>query len=117
MVLTHRDFKAWVTCDGNVLEEIQVEIPKDTKSKEKNTISCWIPSVAGKKFTVSWEDTKGVNASCGHVFIDGLDVASAIMRSGRRKPVERSGIKVKSRSSKPFTFAKLNLTGDSLSMI
>lgn len=114
MVLTHRDFKAWITCDGKVLEEVQVEVPKDTKSKERNTIACWIPSIAGKKFSVFWEDLRGVHASCGHVFIDGADVASAIMREGRRTPVERSGVKVKSRKSKPFTFAELNLTGESV---
>lgn len=47
----------------------------------------------------------------GHVFIDGKDVASAIIRPGRTTPVERSGAKQVSHKIKPFTFANLTLTG------
>lgn len=113
MVLTHRNFKAWVTCDDKVLEELQVQIrTANSKSTERNVVECWIPSTAGKHFSVFWEDLKGEHASCGHIFVDGVDVASAIMREGRGKPVERSGAKVKSRKLKPFTFAELDLTGE-----
>jgi hypothetical protein len=48
----------------------------------------------------------------GHVFIDGNDVASAIIRPGAYNPVLRSGAKTKD-GLRPFTFAKLNLTGTS----
>lgn len=47
----------------------------------------------------------------GHVWIDGKDVSSAIIRPGNYGPVSRSGVKLKNGNLRPFTFAKLNLTG------
>lgn len=65
-----------------------------------------------QQFSVLWKDNSGKRISTsGHVFIDGKDVASAIIRSGRTTPVERSGVKRSSRVIKPFKFSELMLTG------
>lgn len=48
----------------------------------------------------------------GHVWVDGKDVSSAIIRSGNFSPVARSGVKLKDGRLRPFTFAELNLTGE-----
>ncbi|KAF9507504.1 hypothetical protein BS47DRAFT_1421412, partial [Hydnum rufescens UP504] len=80
-----------------------------TKIWTGNTATCWIPSVAGTQFSVHWRCVNPQDASSGHVFIDGNDVASAIIRPGAYNPVLRSGAKTKD-GLRPFTFAKLNLT-------
>lgn len=47
----------------------------------------------------------------GHVFVDGKDVSSGIIREGNFGPIKREGMKIKDGKLRPFTFAKLNLTG------
>ena len=47
----------------------------------------------------------------GHVWVDGQDVCSGIIRPGYYSPVTRNGVKLKDGRLRPFTFAKLNLTG------
>ena len=65
-----------------------------------------------KNFSVWWkDDSKARIATSGHVFVDGRDVASAIMRPGRSKPVERLGAKTSSKTIKPFKFSVLRVTG------
>ncbi|KAF8525909.1 hypothetical protein BU17DRAFT_41206 [Hysterangium stoloniferum] len=104
--LSHKNFSAWITMDKAVLPVYQ-------EQKENNTCSGWIPSSVGQNFSVWWkDDSKSRIATSGHVFIDGRDVASAIMRAGRTKPVERSGAKTSARQLKPFIFSVLNLTDD-----
>lgn len=44
--------------------------------------------------------------------MDGVDVASAIMRENRKDHVERSGAKTSSSTIRPFRFADLELTDD-----
>ncbi|KAF8591218.1 hypothetical protein K439DRAFT_1627287 [Ramaria rubella] len=104
--LTCRGFSAWITIEGE-------PIPVYKEETTEATCRAWIPSTVGKTFSVWWkDDSKTRIATSGHVFIDGHDVASAIMRPGRSKPVERMGAKTSARRLKPFRFSVLRLTDD-----
>lgn len=125
-MLQHLGYSCWVSYDGKAIQYYNEEVKGSIKT-------AWIPSEAGKvriftlqsnptntsvlllqTFSVSWKKADDEKiATSGHVFIDGKDVASAIMRPDRTKPVERSGAKCSSRTVKPFTFSRLNLTGES----
>jgi hypothetical protein len=118
-----RSYSAWIT----VNEEPAPVYQEETTG---TVCSAWIASTAGQVspvpiswtslltfsqcFSVWWkDDSKARIATSGHIFIDGHDVASAIMRPGRSKPVERKGAKTSARRLKPFTFSRLLLTGRS----
>ncbi|KIJ55007.1 hypothetical protein M422DRAFT_775170 [Sphaerobolus stellatus SS14] len=104
--ISHREFSAWVNIDGQALPTYQ-------EQREGVTCSAWIPSTAGRSFYVCWKDESGARiATSGHVFIDGRDLASAIIRPGRSKHVERKGAKTSSKKIKPFKFSVLELTDD-----
>ncbi|PVF97295.1 hypothetical protein CPB86DRAFT_707347 [Serendipita vermifera] len=104
--LRHNGFKAWITSEGQ-------KLPVFNTITDDKTVTCWIPSPPNKPFSVWWrkEDSRQV-ASSGHVFIDGKDVASGVMRPLRRRPVERSSAKVSRGRARPFTFTALELTDD-----
>ncbi|EJD49569.1 hypothetical protein AURDEDRAFT_161127 [Auricularia subglabra TFB-10046 SS5] len=106
---SHRGFKAWISCEGEPLTEYEKQIDP----KEPDIVTCWVPSKAGANFSVCWQnDNKKKTATSGHVFIDGNDVASAIMRPERKSHVERSGAKTSSSNIRQFKFAALELTDD-----
>ncbi|KAH8112681.1 hypothetical protein DFH11DRAFT_470693 [Phellopilus nigrolimitatus] len=105
-MLKHLGFSCWVSCQGK-------ELPAYGEECRENVKSAWIPSEAGENFSVFWQDRSGKRiATSGHVFVDGKDVASAIIRPGRETPVERAGAKKNARKILPFTFSELSLTDD-----
>ncbi|QRV74966.1 hypothetical protein RhiJN_02981 [Ceratobasidium sp. AG-Ba] len=99
-MLRHKDFSACIFVDGKEVEYYNPRIKYDDSAEGR------------ENFTVSWKDHRGIHHSSGHIFIDGKDVASAIMRRGRGKPVSRSGAKVMANKLRPFKFAHLNVTSD-----
>lgn len=105
--LHHNGFKAWIFSEGQKLPVY------DVKVTDEDTVTCWIASKPNTTFTVGWrkEDRREV-ASSGHVFIDGRDVASGIMRPKRTRPVLRSSAKISSTRARPFCFTTLQLTDD-----
>ncbi|KAG8988537.1 hypothetical protein FRB90_002685 [Tulasnella sp. 427] len=75
----------------------------------------WIASQEGKNFSVAFRNDDGEDsehASSGHIFVDGQDVASAILRPGRLYPATRHGPRKSENEVRPFTFSKLELTDD-----
>lgn len=65
-----------------------------------------------QSFSVAWrKDDHREIASSGHIFIDGKDVASGVMRPRRTRHVERSAAKVSSSRARAFYFTTLELTG------
>ncbi|KAL5504381.1 hypothetical protein ACEPAH_8455 [Sanghuangporus vaninii] len=105
-MLKHMGFTCWVTSS---------DVPLQTYSEESlgNVRAAWIASTPGKSFAVHWQDHSGKRiATSGHVLIDGKDVASAIIRPGRKTPVKRTGAKVRRNAIKPFVFTELSLTDD-----
>ncbi|KAG8833904.1 hypothetical protein FRC17_009863 [Serendipita sp. 399] len=105
--LVHNGFKAWINSNGRKIPVYQVKKIND------NTISCWIPSTPETPFSVVWRKTDPREiASAGHIFIDGRDVASGVMRPKRKRFVERSAAKTSHTTQRNFTFTRLELTDD-----
>lgn len=111
-MLRHNDFSAYVFVDGVEVEYFNPRIKLDDSEEGREVMHAYIIGEPGKNFTVSWKDHRGIHASSGHIFIDGKDVASAIMRRGRARPVSRSGAKVSATKLRPFKFAHLDITSD-----
>ncbi|CAE6443424.1 unnamed protein product [Rhizoctonia solani] len=106
------DFSACIFVDGVEVEYFEPKTKWDESEEGREVMHAYIVGEPGKNFTVSWKDHRGTKASSGHIFVDGKDVASAIMRPGRSKPVSRSGAKVSADKLRPFKFANLNITSD-----
>ncbi|KAG8733516.1 hypothetical protein FRC12_018868 [Ceratobasidium sp. 428] len=111
-MLRNGDFSACIFVDGVEVEYFNPRIKLDNSEEGREVMHAYIIGEPGKNFTVSWKDHRGIHNSSGHIFIDGKDVASAIMRRGRGKPVSRSGAKVMANKLRPFKFAHLTITSD-----
>ncbi|KAG8744139.1 hypothetical protein FRC10_010708 [Ceratobasidium sp. 414] len=111
-MLRNGDFSACIFVDGVEVEYFNPRVKYDDSEAGREVMHAYIIGEPGKNFTVSWKDHRGTNHSSGHIFVDGKDVASAIMRRGRGKPVSRSGAKVSANKLRPFKFAHLTLTSD-----
>ncbi|KAG8733671.1 hypothetical protein FRC11_004133 [Ceratobasidium sp. 423] len=109
-MLRFKDFSACVFVDGVEVEYFEPKTKWDESEEGREVMHAYIVGEPGQNFTVSWKDHRGTKASSGHIFIDGKDVASAIMRPGRSKPVSRSGAKVSADKLRPFKFANLKIT-------
>jgi len=118
--LSHRGFSAIVLVDGVPAHIYRAEYDTFNDKlveplEDKRIMTGWIASEEGKTFSVAFQNDEGEDAevaSCGHIFVDGQDVASAILRPGRRIPVVRHGVRMSTSVTKPFTFSKLKLTDD-----
>ncbi|KAG8716147.1 hypothetical protein FRC08_009804 [Ceratobasidium sp. 394] len=111
-MLRNGDFSACIFVDGVEVEYFNPRMKYDDSEAGREVMHAYIIGEPGKNFTVSWKDHRGKNHSSGHIFIDGKDVASGIMRQGRGKPVSRSGAKVSANKLRPFKFAHLTITSD-----
>ncbi|CEL55106.1 hypothetical protein RSOLAG1IB_01114 [Rhizoctonia solani AG-1 IB] len=111
-MLRFKDFSACVFVDGVEVEYFEAKTKWDDSEEGQEVMHAYIVGEPGKTFTVSWKDHRGTKATSGHIFIDGEDKASAIMRAGRGKPVSRSGAKISADKLRPFRFANLNITSD-----
>ncbi|KAH7106370.1 hypothetical protein BKA62DRAFT_651023 [Auriculariales sp. MPI-PUGE-AT-0066] len=105
-MLQHKGFSAWIVSNDEELDEYTVTVKDDV-------VECWIVSKKGQTFAVCWQnDNERKIATSGHVFVDGNDVASAIMRPQRISHVERNGARISSSNVRPFVFDELQLTDD-----
>ncbi|TDL17089.1 hypothetical protein BD410DRAFT_583957 [Rickenella mellea] len=104
-----KDYVAEIRCDDVVLEEYGTKMEADGK-----TLSCWIPSEAGKTFSISWKFNRddASNASQGLTYVDGTVIGKAT-RAGNKasKIATHSGVDIDDASFRPFTFAPIPLTG------
>ncbi|KAJ7661649.1 hypothetical protein B0H17DRAFT_991904 [Mycena rosella] len=103
----HTGFSAWVTIDGKEATEYDVETSEDQK-----TVTCWIPSELGKRFSVNWTNTSYFNDTLGHVNTDGTSCGGIILY-GSSAPKSAKKVGVDSETSlQPFIFSSLDLTDD-----
>ncbi|KAJ7646765.1 hypothetical protein FB45DRAFT_734655 [Roridomyces roridus] len=72
-----RSFGAWITIDGLVTPEYNVETSADGK-----TVTCWIASELGKKFAVHWTNTGYAAHVEGQVKMDGISCGGKITSAG-----------------------------------
>ncbi|KIO34332.1 hypothetical protein M407DRAFT_240654 [Tulasnella calospora MUT 4182] len=118
--LSHRGFSALVLVDGVPAPVYRPEYDSHTDNilqpiEDKRIMTGWIASEEGKTFSVAFRNDDGEDsehASSGHIFVDGQDAASAILRPGRIYPATRHGARLSDDEVRPWTFSKLELTDD-----
>ncbi|RDB28684.1 hypothetical protein Hypma_014843 [Hypsizygus marmoreus] len=102
------DFEAHINVDGVALPEYSCQTDKDGEK-----VSCWIPSEAGKSFTVSWKTLVGKPYEIsGKVNIDGNSLGGRIQYPNATMTVEHTGASISSTTERPFIFSSLNTTDD-----
>ncbi|CAE6484034.1 unnamed protein product [Rhizoctonia solani] len=107
-MLRCKDFSACVFVDGVEVEYFEPKIKWDDSEEGREVMHAYIVGEPGKHFMVSWKDHRGTKASSGHIFIDGKDVASAIMRPG---PDDRLADKKKDKARlKEMSTIRLEIT-------
>ncbi|KAJ7187779.1 hypothetical protein C8R46DRAFT_1340730 [Mycena filopes] len=86
-MLQWKEFSAWIIVDGwRELPEYNVQISEDEK-----TVTCWVPSEVGKKFSVCFQTSSFSQEIGGYLTMDGTDYGTTV---------------------KPFMFSALALTDD-----
>ncbi|TFK69679.1 hypothetical protein BDN72DRAFT_857492 [Pluteus cervinus] len=103
-------FSAWIEVDGQHLPEYLSEVSDDL-----STITCWVPSEAGKEFAVRWRDSNLDYTQCGRVYVDGQYCSGMVSVYPKRQGVVVS--RVDGMSTGPFTtraliFSNIDLTDD-----
>ncbi|KAF9260064.1 hypothetical protein L218DRAFT_963004 [Marasmius fiardii PR-910] len=100
------NFSAWITVNGQVLEEYDVQVGKDAK-----TVNCWIPSEVGKMYVVRWRDHYFQSPTCGIVHVDGHFCGGSSV-SMPNVDMFHEGIYTDSTTLKPFTFSPVRASDD-----
>ncbi|THU77924.1 hypothetical protein K435DRAFT_845972 [Dendrothele bispora CBS 962.96] len=106
-MLTLGDFSAWIIVDGVPLQEYDIR-------KKDSEIACWIPSEAGKNFTVKWKIKTNI-CTTTDVYLDGKATGGRTLRAGfggTDHEDSKSGIYTSPTSQKLFLFSRLDLTDD-----
>ncbi|KAJ7121333.1 hypothetical protein C8R43DRAFT_1033883 [Mycena crocata] len=102
------EFSAWVTIEGVVAPEYNVEASEDLKD-----LTCWIPSEVGQKFAVHWTNVAAPGLTGGGVQVDGHKCGfEAIAADIRPFSAFMDGIAETSTKTRPFVFSPLELTDD-----
>ncbi|KAJ6623498.1 hypothetical protein B0H10DRAFT_1786327 [Mycena sp. CBHHK59/15] len=99
-MLTHRGFSAWIVVDGTPVSEYL--IAEDTKA---STVSCWIPSEEGQKFSVHWKDHGGNVDTCGFITLDGFVVPGRFLFG--KGETWRQGVRSSFNTERPFMFQRV----------
>ncbi|KAJ7162080.1 hypothetical protein C8R46DRAFT_343171 [Mycena filopes] len=107
-MLQWKEFSAWITIEGQEVPEYDVQISEDEK-----TVTCWIPSEVGKKFSV-WFKTTSFSQEIGAALtMDGSSCGGRFMNQQNwRKTIEHNGITDDGTTLRPFIFSPLALTDD-----
>ncbi|KAJ6498911.1 hypothetical protein C8R45DRAFT_980349 [Mycena sanguinolenta] len=101
------EFAAWVSIDGTEAQEYGLEVSDDQKS-----VTCWIASELGKKFSVHWTNTSYDCDTQGKVYVDGNDSGGLVLLA-RKLPATATKLGATDTISvKPFVFSSLELTDD-----
>ncbi|KAI0831308.1 hypothetical protein BC628DRAFT_1353158 [Trametes gibbosa] len=87
MPLGHRGYGAYISCDGQELEQFCVKVEND------NTVSCYVPVDTGTEYKVHWIDSKPPTHLSVEVRADGRRVGVVSHRKGSSTTI-RPGLKV-----------------------
>ncbi|KAE9398909.1 hypothetical protein BT96DRAFT_858772 [Gymnopus androsaceus JB14] len=108
---TFQSFSASIVIDGKPLDEYNVET---SEADGITTVTCWIPSFAGKKYEVHWKDSICKKATDGVIYVDGTNCGGTIINR-RNDVATKTGIRVSPTALRPFEFSPLNLTDNDTS--
>ncbi|EIW84402.1 hypothetical protein CONPUDRAFT_163544 [Coniophora puteana RWD-64-598 SS2] len=107
------DFSASVLVDGSPLDEFDVVV-----DEEKLSATCYVPSEAGKKFSVRWKCWEEIRTmeSGGYISVDDITCKTGnVVRTGilgTSDTKERSGISLDRETTQDFVFSNVKLTDD-----
>ncbi|KAF7357829.1 hypothetical protein MVEN_00829000 [Mycena venus] len=108
-MLHWKEFSAWITIDGKEAVEYNVETLEDEK-----TVTCWIASELGKKFSIDWKNSYFPQDVAGYVKVDGTTCGSKVsLYSNHFKEdiISQTGVS-DGTTLRPFVFSALELTDD-----
>ncbi|KAJ3740635.1 hypothetical protein DFH05DRAFT_1581970 [Lentinula detonsa] len=103
-----QSFSASIVVEGKPLDEYNVEV---TEKEGLATITCWVPSVVGKKYQVQWKDSVVKMISRGKVHIDGINYGGKVVRRINRIQ-KMSNYRLSPTAVRPFEFSNLRTTDD-----
>ncbi|KAG1905848.1 uncharacterized protein F5891DRAFT_1006850 [Suillus fuscotomentosus] len=106
-MLTHRGFSACIISEGKPIPEYLAAVV----GENPKTISCWIPSEAGKTFTVYWRDEGTKMHSCAFITLDGFVVPGRFLFG--EGETWRNGVRSGPHTERPFMFAQRSSSGAS----
>ena len=106
-MLSFRGVSACIRVDGVDLPCFQPEYSEDMR-----TATCWIPSEAGKEYTVSWTQIDVKTKTAGRILLDGSQkpAASASLCDG--KSCSRSAATLSAAEERPFVFSSIQASGE-----
>ncbi|TFK98214.1 hypothetical protein BDV98DRAFT_573254 [Pterulicium gracile] len=104
------NFSAWINVDGHRVDAYQIV----SSGTEPQTITCWIPSQAGKEFSVHWADDERRYTSTGRILIDGQRAGGRTIDGKNEKPrakkeQSRGYITMSTTTKRPYVFSQLML--------
>ncbi|RDB28689.1 hypothetical protein Hypma_014844 [Hypsizygus marmoreus] len=101
-------FEVHVNVDGAHIPEYSMKAEQDGK-----TISCWIPSEAGKCFTVTWRPVIGRPDEIAAVLkIDGISLGGYYLPANLTPTVVHSGARTSLTTERSYVFSSLVTTDD-----
>ncbi|KAJ7879595.1 hypothetical protein B0H14DRAFT_2709399 [Mycena olivaceomarginata] len=107
-MLQWKEFEAWVCIEGEETVEYDVQTSEDDR-----TVTCWIASELGKKFSIHWKNKAFLQDVGGSVKVDGNPCGGTISYAWRDlgRTISKSGI-ADAATLKPFVFSSLEVTDD-----
>ncbi|TFK36693.1 hypothetical protein BDQ12DRAFT_237529 [Crucibulum laeve] len=109
-MLSCNGFHAWIMVDGNVVLPVYgAEV-----DYSQNRATGWVPSEAGKRFSVGWRDCTLASNTSGYITVDGVKCGGKVVyRNGNGGGVGiKSEVVTSPTTSRPFIFSNMELTDD-----
>ncbi|KAI0312294.1 hypothetical protein OF83DRAFT_1146782 [Amylostereum chailletii] len=104
MPLTHRGFSVLISCEGKEIPQYTVRYPDEA------TVTCYIPSEAGKTFKVHVDDIICSSDKMYRVYADGRYLAGTASRAGMVSSL--SEVRTSSTTVRPFQFSQVDITSE-----
>ncbi|KAJ7592539.1 hypothetical protein C8J56DRAFT_1161681 [Mycena floridula] len=111
-MLHYHEFAAWINIGGS--EATEYAVKTDLKSSIP-TVTCWIASETGKKFTVHWKDSVLLSPGAGYVFVDGRAARGSLLEPATRFTTPFGtiqGFRTSVDTVRPFVFSEISLTDE-----
>ncbi|KAJ3515143.1 hypothetical protein NLJ89_g1950 [Agrocybe chaxingu] len=101
----------WIEVNGVELQEYGMEL-----SADGSTVTCWVPSEAGKAFEICYRDSLNAFTTATSLSVDGIRCKGKVARAhpGLLPPgvVRQRGVSITNSSYKPFIFSDCKLIDD-----
>ncbi|TFK57923.1 hypothetical protein BDN72DRAFT_884319, partial [Pluteus cervinus] len=101
------DFSAWIQVDD------EDSLPEYALESSGHTVSCWIPSKAGKEFAVCWGSTHLRYTCSGLVTIDGIECGATLLQypqDEHEASIMLDSVKTGASTCRSLVFSTVNLT-------